>query len=71
MKAKKFYIKERHNPQFINQYYVAEGELPEKAAKWMEEGSAYGQTNMLAYETEREYLDAIKKFKEDGYIVHE
>ena len=47
--AKKFYLKERHNPQFKNPYYVACGQLSKKDAK-KKENSLYGDNFMIAYE---------------------
>jgi len=67
--AKKFYIKERHNPQFNKPYYVPQGQLTKKDANKME-NSIYGDNYMLAYETEQEYKDAIEKLKAEGYRVH-
>ncbi len=58
--TKKFYIKERHNPQFKKPYYTAEGQLTKKEASRAEE-TIYGANVMLSYETEKEYKEAIKK----------
>jgi hypothetical protein len=66
--AKKFYLKERHNPQFKNPYYVACGQLTKKDAK-AKENSLYGDNFMIAYETEKEYNDAIEKLKANGQRV--
>lgn len=66
--AKKFYLKERHNPQFDNPYYVAEGQLTKADAK-KKERSIYGDNYMLSYNTEKEYTDAINKLKADGFSV--
>ena len=66
---KKFYLKERHNPQFEKPYYVPQGQLSKTAAK-KKENSLYGDNVMLEYETEKEYNDAIAKLKADGYNVH-
>lgn len=60
--AKKFYIKERHNPQFKNPYYKGCGQLSKKEAK--EQGnSSYGYNWMLAYDTEEEYKSALKFYE--------
>jgi len=66
--AKKFYLKERHNPQFKNPYYVACGQLTKKDAK-AKEKSLYGDNFMIAYETEKEYNEAIEKLKANGQRV--
>ncbi len=67
--GKKFYIKERHNPQFDKPYYVACGQLTKKDAKAME-SPLYGDNHMIEYQTEQEYNGAIEKLKSDGYSVH-
>jgi hypothetical protein len=67
--AKKFYLKERHNPQFKKPYYVPEGQLSKAEAR-RRENSVYGYNVMLEYETEKEYNEAIAKLKADGYNVH-
>ena len=66
--AKKFYLKKRHNPQFKNPYYVACGQLTKKDAK-AKANSLYGDNFMIAYETEKEYNDAIEKLKANGQRV--
>jgi len=66
--ANKFYLKERHNPQFDKPYYVAEGQLTKAEAK-KKEKSAYGDNYILAYDTEKEYKDAIDKLINDGFSV--
>jgi len=66
--AKKFYIKERFNPQFDKPYYVAKGQLTKKEAKKIE-NSIYGNNYMLQYNTEIEYKEAIDKLKADGFKV--
>jgi hypothetical protein len=58
----KYYIKERHNPQFKEPYYVACGKLSAKEAK-KKEDSLYGFNIMLSYKTEKEYKEACEKFK--------
>lgn len=66
---KKYYIKERHNPQMKKPYYVPCGQLTKKDAK-LKEGALYGDNYMLSYDTEQEYNEAITKFKTEGYSVH-
>jgi len=60
--TKKFYIKERHNPQFKNPYYIGCGKLSPKEAK-AKETSTYGTNYMLPYDTEEEYETALNDFK--------
>jgi hypothetical protein len=67
--AKKYYLKERHNPQFDAPYYIAEGQLTKTDAK-KRCNTTYGTNYMLSYETEKEYTDAIKKLKSEGFTVH-
>ena len=66
--AKKYYwIKQRYNPHF-GTYYVPCGNISIKDARRM--GSAlYGENVMLRYGTEKEYLDAILKLKNNGERV--
>lgn len=66
---KKFYILERHNPQFDKPYYCAEGQLTKKDAK-IRESTVYGTNHMLPYETEDEYKTALTKFEADGFHVY-
>ena len=65
---KKFYIKERDNPQ-LGTYYVAEGQLTKKDAR-AKERSLYGANYLHQYETEQEYNAAIEKLKKDGKRIH-
>lgn len=62
MKAKKYWIKERYNPQ-LGIYFVACGQLSKTAAA-IEGKAIYGRNTMFAYETEKEYLDRIKYLQE-------
>lgn len=64
----KYYIKERHNPQFDNPYYVMCGQLSKKNAK-AKGGSIYGSNNMLSFDTESEYQEAIDRLKSEGMRV--
>lgn len=68
--SKKFFIKERHNPQFKKPYYVPEGLLTKAEARRKEDKCIYGYNIMLEYNTEKEYQDAINKFREEGFAVH-
>jgi hypothetical protein len=58
---KKYYIKERHNPQFKKPYYVPKGQLTAKDAKKMET-PLYGVNIMHSYDTKEEYEKAIESF---------
>lgn len=66
--AKKFYIKERENPQFKKPYYQALGQITKKEAK-KHENTVYGWNNVRSYETEDEYNKALDKLKADGFRV--
>jgi len=70
MAAKKFYLKERNNPQFKHPYYTACGQLTKKEAKEKED-AVYGSNCMIPYNTEAEYLQAIKDLKNQGLRVRE
>lgn len=69
MSVKKYYIKERSNPQFQRPYYIAEGQLSKAEAK-RKEKSAYGSNAMIEYWTEEEYKDALNKLKLEGFNVY-
>lgn len=60
MSNKKWYIKERHNPQFKAPYYVACGQLTKKEAK-KKENPIYGSNYMLPFDTEEEYNKELTK----------
>lgn len=65
---KKYYIKERNNPQ-IGVYYIACGQLTAKEAK-TKESSLYGFNFMHSFNTDKEYLAEINRLQNDGYSVH-
>jgi hypothetical protein len=67
---KKFYLKERHNPQFNAPYCIKLGELTPADAQKAQK-SIYGYNVILSYETENEYNIAIASFKKEGYSVHD
>ena len=67
MIIKKFYIKERHNPQ-LGVYYVAEGALSKTAAK-RKTSPGYGSNIMHAFDTKEEYEAEIAKLKSAGERV--
>jgi len=65
---KYFYIKERHNPQFKEPYYVPCGQITAKEAK--KNGSPlYGDNYMLKFATKKEYEAEINKLKASGCDV--
>ena len=68
MKAKYYWIKERHNPQ-LGTYYTAYGRLPFKEAM-AHEKSIYGSNTMHKYATEDEYLNALVALRDRGERVH-
>ncbi len=58
---KLWYIKQRYNSQLGTNYYKM-GQMSKTAAKqW--EGSKYGSSKMLPYQTEAEYLAAVKELE--------
>ena len=64
---KKFYIKERHNPQ-LGIYYVGCGRLTKKEAK-NEENSLYGTNLMHLYDTEEDYERQLEDLRKHGKNV--
>ena len=68
MKAKYWWIKERHNPQFKGPYYVLCGNITTKEAKRME-NPLYGDNEMLRFNTKEAYEDNIKKLRDAGEDV--
>ncbi len=59
--TKKFYIKERHNPQ-LGVYYTAMGQMTKKEAKAAEK-SIYGTNYMLPFDTEEDYKKKLVELK--------
>ncbi len=68
MTTKKFYLKERNNPQFDKPYYTVCGQLTKKDAAVKAE-SIYGWNTMLHFDTEVEYLAEIERLKLAGFSV--
>lgn len=62
--AKKFFIKERQNPQ-TGTYYSLQGQLTKKEAK-KKEDTLYGFNIMHEYPSEVTYNEAIAKLKAIG-----
>jgi len=67
MKAKYYWILERHNPQ-LGVYYIAYGNMPSRVAK-EHEGSIYGHNYMLKFDSEEEYNQRINELKSKGVRV--
>lgn len=65
----KFYLGERHNPQFSKPYYVSYGKLSKKDAKKKEE-SLYGSMYLTAFDTLTELDLEVQKKREAGYTVN-
>lgn len=68
MAAKKYFIKERNNPQFKQAYYVAQGLITEEEAKRMEE-AIYGSNVLHSFSTEEAYNAEIDRLKAEGFNV--
>jgi len=67
--AKKFYIKERYNPQLGRYYYVLKGQITKKEAKKLEK-TLYGHNCILEFNTEDEYNKAVEEISSLGFHVH-
>lgn len=67
--TKKFWLKERHNPQ-IGIYYVKIGQLSKTAAKKYTK-PIYGDNTMLSFDTEAEYLARIAELESKGEKIYE
>lgn len=65
---KKYYLKERNNLQ-APIYYVMEGQLSKNEAI-KHSRSLAGYNRMLAFDTEKEYLDKIEELKKLKYNIH-
>jgi len=61
---KKFWIKERHNPQ-TGIYYVACGQLTKNDAR-KNEKSLYGENIMHPFDTEEDYKKKISELQKSG-----
>ena len=64
-----YWIKERHNPQFDEPYYVLCGQLGKREAK-KKEKSMYGFNNMLEFTSLEAYEQKATELREQGKIVH-
>ena len=65
---KRYWIKERHNPQ-LGRYYVPMGQLTNMESMKHEKTTPYGTNIMLPYDSERAYLDAIAVLKKTGESI--
>ncbi len=61
----KYWIKERHNPQYDKPYYVACGKLSEKFSK-RQAKSLYGFNVMRSFDSKDKYEAEIQKLKSEG-----
>lgn len=66
---KKFYLKERHNPQLGKPYYVPLGQISKKEAL-KNKNCIYGYNNILEFDNIDEYQAAIAEKKENGFTIH-
>lgn len=67
MKEKKFYIKERFNPQ-LGVYYVAMGQMSKTAAK-KAANALYGTSLIHGFENEAEYQAKLTELRKQGEEV--
>ena len=65
--TKKYYIKERCNPQ-LGTYYVACGALSKTAAK-KNERTIYGSNLMIGFDTEEEYVAKLAELRKNGESI--
>lgn len=63
-----YWIKERHNPQCKDPYYVAMGQMPAKDAR-KNYLSIYGYNVMLKYATKKKYDEALAQLEKQGKRV--
>lgn len=70
MTTKKWYLKERSNPQLDKVYYVKQGQLTKKKVKELQNNSVYGNNSYISFDTEEQYLAEIEHLKNIGFNVH-
>lgn len=70
MGNKYFWIKERHNPQFKQPYYVPCGQITVKEAR-KKEFPLYGENYMHKFATKEEYEAEITKLRAAGHNIAE
>lgn len=64
---KRYYIKERQNPQ-LGVYYIACGHLPKTEAR-RKEKSTYGHNVMRSFDTEQEYMSEVERLRKAGTLA--
>lgn len=62
---KKFWIKERNNPQ-VGTYYVREGQLSKRAAAKIVSGTLYGSNRMIPFDTKDQMDAAYERLALEG-----
>lgn len=69
MKGLKYYIAERHNPQFDKPYYRAKGQMTKADARKAED-CLYGSVYMIEFPNEEAYRAQIKELLSTGFRVN-
>ena len=67
MNAKKYYIRERDNPQ-LGTYFIAMGQLSKTAAKKYE-NALYGSNTMHSFDTAEAYAKRLQELNDKGEKV--
>ena len=70
MAAKCYWLKERHNPQFNQPYYVPLGQMTAREAKKYE-NTLYGTNYLHKFKTKDEYEKRITKLRAMGCDVRD
>lgn len=65
----RYWILERHNPQFKEPYYVLLGKCSAADAK-KRENTLYGTNYVTSYQTEALYNERIQELKDIGAKIH-
>ena len=65
--TKKYYIKERNNPQ-LGIYYVKMGQMSKSEAREYD-SSLYGFNTLLSFDTEEQYNTEIDRLRQNGERV--
>jgi hypothetical protein len=66
----KFYLGRRSNPQLGKPYYNEYGQITQKRAKEIEDGTIYGAMYLTPFDTEEAYRTKIAELKADGFTVY-
>lgn len=69
MAGKYYWLKERHNPQLKNPYWVAYGKITTKEAK-AKESSLYGTNYMHNFSTKEDYENKIEELRKNGLMSY-